>query len=223
MPNGAASVDNTLLDPGAAYTVGGVDVTFGFDNDDDHVAEEWANIVQVGSPAGGFLNDSLGLADTAAVGFEAQLGDFFLGREVGTTGANFGAFIINYSSPTPVTAASGEIWDIDGPISQNPPNFEQFRVEAYNGNTLLDWVESPQGIGLALDGKPWMFSFSGLSDIEQIRITFIGDKNAVGFAFNNFSPTTVASPVPVPAAVWLFGSALGLLGWMRRKNVKPTA
>lgn len=28
---------------------------------------------------------------------------------------------------------------------------------------------------------------------------------------------TVA-PVPVPAAVWLFGSALGLLGWLRRKK-----
>lgn len=26
------------------------------------------------------------------------------------------------------------------------------------------------------------------------------------------------SVVPVPAAVWLFGSALGLLGWMRRKS-----
>jgi hypothetical protein len=27
-----------------------------------------------------------------------------------------------------------------------------------------------------------------------------------------------AGVVPIPAAVWLFGSALGLLGWMRRKS-----
>ena len=27
-----------------------------------------------------------------------------------------------------------------------------------------------------------------------------------------------ASVVPVPAAVWLFGSALGMLGWMRRRS-----
>ena len=24
--------------------------------------------------------------------------------------------------------------------------------------------------------------------------------------------------VPVPAAVWLFGSALGMMGWLRRKG-----
>ena len=29
--------------------------------------------------------------------------------------------------------------------------------------------------------------------------------------------TFALAPVPVPAAVWLFGSALGLLGWLRRR------
>ncbi len=29
--------------------------------------------------------------------------------------------------------------------------------------------------------------------------------------------TFVANPIPVPAAAWLFGSALGLLGWVRRR------
>jgi hypothetical protein len=27
-----------------------------------------------------------------------------------------------------------------------------------------------------------------------------------------------STPVPIPAAVWLFGSALGMLGWMRRRS-----
>jgi hypothetical protein len=33
------------------------------------------------------------------------------------------------------------------------------------------------------------------------------------------SNVTAYSVVPIPAAVWLFGSGLGLLGWMRRKSI----
>jgi len=28
-----------------------------------------------------------------------------------------------------------------------------------------------------------------------------------------------AAAIPVPAAIWLFGPALGLIGWMRRKSL----
>lgn len=38
--------------------------------------------------------------------------------------------------------------------------------------------------------------------------------NGSGVFYDNIS----FAQVPVPAAVWLFGSALGLLGWMRRKT-----
>ena len=31
--------------------------------------------------------------------------------------------------------------------------------------------------------------------------------------------TANAAPIPIPAAAWLFGSALGLLGWVRRRNM----
>lgn len=39
----------------------------------------------------------------------------------------------------------------------------------------------------------------------------------VGCVADIFFDNASMSVVPVPAAVWLFGSALGLLGWMRRK------
>jgi hypothetical protein len=43
---------------------------------------------------------------------------------------------------------------------------------------------------------------------------FAGDKIKGVFRTNGYATTTV----PVPASAWLLGSALGLLGWMRRRK-----
>jgi hypothetical protein len=47
-----------------------------------------------------------------------------------------------------------------------------------------------------------------------------GDLINLGFGIQGTAPAALMTfqVVPVPAAVWLFGSALGLLGWARRKT-----
>lgn len=54
-------------------------------------------------------------------------------------------------------------------------------------------------------------SDAGIRDIVVAGNLFAGS----GFSFDNVSRSQI---VPIPAAVWLFGSGLGLLSWMRRKK-----
>jgi hypothetical protein len=51
------------------------------------------------------------------------------------------------------------------------------------------------------------------SNLVQIDIYIVGGQQG-SVSIDNFS----AAVVPVPAAVWLFGSGLGLLGWFRRRQ-----
>jgi len=50
-------------------------------------------------------------------------------------------------------------------------------------------------------------------------VTFRADANGFGFGFATAEIDNVMlTAVPIPAAVWLFGSGLGMLGWMRRRQ-----
>ena len=93
---------------------------------------------------------------------------------------------------------------------------------------LLD--NNAGGLTVAQDSQNNLFGWLATDDppfVDAPGIAF--DPNAVGnyqFAMtvtrSGFSVDTVAmevNVVPIPAAVWLFGSALGLLGWMRRKTI----
>jgi hypothetical protein len=53
---------------------------------------------------------------------------------------------------------------------------------------------------------------SGVGETAFIEKKFEG----VG---NNVNPGPGPGPIPIPGAVWLFGSALGMIGWMSRKAV----
>lgn len=218
-PGGGTPTDDGILSSLTPYTLGGVQVSFGFDYDTNGAIDADAIFEMSGTfptepPNAGF-SGSHGI-DTPDPGFAAQLGNWFLRSPI--AGSDFGHFIIQYVATSgPVTAASGEIWDIDGTVD----NFgnaltEEYTVRAYDSiGTLLATQVSPLGTLTTpfapLDGQPWQFSFSGLTaGIDHIIIDFTGTKpGGIGLAFNNFYPTSV--PEPSALILALSGLAVGIL------------
>jgi hypothetical protein len=220
-PAGITPTDDGVLAFVTPYTIGSVQVAFGFDYDTNGVVDADGEFELAGTFPGegsnaGFSGSSG--TDTADPGFGAQLGNWFLRSPIG--GSDFGHFIIKYvSSSGPVIAASGEIWDIDGSNGAT----EEYTVRAYDAaSNLLATQISPLGTQptpiAPLDGQPWQFSFSGLTvGIDTIVIDFTGTKPAgIGLAFNNFYPTSV--PEPASVMMLALGKLLVVGGRRRRRG-----
>lgn len=135
--------------------------------------------------------------------------------------SNFGmqAFFFNYADSLTVTAANiidlnPDSWMImeDRNAGGGFGKFEfqatgsgstrtsllTFSIAGVSGDTIGDYAT-----GYADDmGKYFAAHIAGYDDSQS------------GNTSGKFAGSTV---VPVPAAVWLFGSALGILGWVRRK------
>jgi len=196
---GQTPTDNEIMPLNQSFQVDGVSVSFGFDTDFDGVVDSPAAFEQSGYQGAGEDTGFWGIAgakDTAAPGFENVLGDFFLRQQ--NPYQPFGVFVISYDAVDNISAASGEIWDIDG----NNRKTEQFVVKAFEDQTLLQTIQSPIGNTLDLDGKPWRFGFENLSNITRLEISFSGTKTkGIGLAFDNFypeknkaAPTAVSEP-----------------------------
>ena len=216
--NNQQPLDDQVLNFTDLFVTDGVEVSFGFDSDGDKILDSYAVFEQVGNSDtkrnSGFVGFNK-IKDKPVPEFEQQLGKFFLRQEKAYK--PFGVFTILYNAENPVTAASGEIWDIDG-----KENTEQFLVEAYNGQSLLDSVYSPLSSEQSFNGKPWSFGFSGLSNITKIEISFTGSKTkGIGLAFNNFSPIEDIShkqvQVSEPSTVLLYLLGICFLATARPK------
>jgi hypothetical protein len=96
---------------------------------------------------------------------------------------------------------------------------------------LLDTSTCQNNISLRLDGGSSIGLCSpgnrvGLIEAGRYRLDMGNTANVSGVDDNGYATGASSrsdyivsfSKVPVPAAVWLFGSALGALGWVRRRR-----
>lgn len=142
-----------------------------------------------------------------------------------------------------ITGGTIALVDTDGPISMAHVAGELFSLSAMDlGLRTYDQTFSPTGSNFAsivvtgfLDGggvvqssfdvDSWQVSnanFSGWDNLTHVDIEFADYDgcHSCGLQYFVHSVDNIdVSVIPVPAAAWLFGSGLGLLGWIRRRKI----
>ncbi len=106
--------------------------------------------------------------------------------------------------------ANGDVFSLYSFEGQGFPQPDDVTIEITGflagGGTLFEVVP------LTGDLQLFELNWDGL-----FRVEFNPTDSVDLGSFPTIIDTVVVSGVPIPAAVWLFGSGLGLLGWMRRK------
>ena len=107
-----------------------------------------------------------------------------------------------------------------GDGSVDPSALEATQTELifdYSVPTWLMFLDNSNTGYWCLDGS--LAGCGGLRSTDNIAINAFGSRieyTAGEFAYA--AEVSIGSAVPIPAAAWLFGSALAGLGWMRRKQ-----
>ena len=72
-----------------------------------------------------------------------------------------------------------------------------------------------------MSGPEFAHNVTGFNGVDFLLVGTTPFENTygplLGGARSNFGFSRMTATIPIPATAWLFGSALGLLGWLRRK------
>jgi hypothetical protein len=144
-----------------------------------------------------------------------------------TTGFSPGGGLIVFS-PGLISGDYSLTWCPVCGLFMEAPSGTEFSLSSFDTYALAEPTE-PVGpftlTGHRGDGSTVVFSFPHTMSTQTvnlggdwtglIRVEFTPQYHSVfGNAIDNIS----VNVVPIPAAVWLFGSGLGLLGWFRRRQ-----
>jgi hypothetical protein len=136
-----------------------------------------------------------------------------------TVRENIGIFSGGTNSQSLFWGANGT----DSTISIAADSGLQFSIDSLDASSLynaageLTLTGTKAGGGtvsqtLTLNSALTSYNITGLGLVTNLVLSFDGTVAAAPYDVDNIS----LNAVPVPAAVWLFASALGMLGWTRR-------
>lgn len=215
---------NILADGVSCFTfgncVGNAAAAF-VDNDTDALATNGSAIG--GDGLAGKINVTT--ADDGAGGVTFTVNSFNMDTYLGTAGGAFGTWAGDVTTMSGSVNAAGDIaFDptgrmgiaqfFTGSLGAQPWNTGSTFTSGNQVNAVADLT----GSALALDGSAVIVSASTVGAAWGF---FVGTPYTEIFSLDFSNATVVDSPsaVPVPAAVWLFGSGLlGLVGVARRKK-----
>ena len=173
-------------------------------------------IIRVGNPLDGFVPKDTPKPD-------GVFGDFFLTTEFKKNTH----FSLTFNERSDVSFG---IADIDGPGSvqdQSAGDLEYFTLKAFlgSGGTTSVTVAGDGTVigdaaltdGVAGDALVTGFSFIDVTRIEVLATTFDGNRN-IGWGIDNIAFEDNVNAVPLPAGVWLLGTAFAGLGIARRRR-----
>jgi len=145
---------------------------------------------------------TLGLTGLESLGFRYATDD-----EIRQLLANAGADVPEfwYGGDPPLTTANNfQAWVALEHLTVTYPVIICFPYPAF----MLDWPD--------FDGDSrTLYVFGDVNDVEQTAALI---ENAFLAVHEEWALPSLVRVVPIPAAAWLFASALGLLGWMRRRT-----